>query len=441
MILLWRSKLINILESNSDICQIFTMNEQIVEPTRGNGKDILLQAFHWNLVKTKGTGTLNNQKRSWYKTLIDIAPEIHSLGITILYLPPPWIDDSHWESNGKHGGGEGYFWRDFDLNSRYGTKQELIELVSTFHKLDIKVIIDIVLNHRDRFRMKKDTWEYPGPAWRISGSDTGGAFFDGSCDLKLDMPEVYNRFKHALNELLDECHVDGWRWDFVWGYHPKDVFSLIKDTKKVEYFSVGEYWQAASIKDDPMFQRYGSNERSRILGWAKESGCCVFDMILKKEINSANADYLKYGLNLSHNKSERELVATLVDNHDTGASPYSHANGWGQKVWECPSHFKSRAYAFILSTPGTPCIYWPDYFDWGLTEIKDLVQARKKAGITSGSNWIDLTEKYNGFAAFIKNEKDEPSLAISIDSNFHDPGTEWEVAASKKGEWTVWTKK
>jgi hypothetical protein len=30
--------------------------------TRGNKKDIILQAFHWNLVKTKGTGTLDGQK-------------------------------------------------------------------------------------------------------------------------------------------------------------------------------------------------------------------------------------------------------------------------------------------------------------------------------------------------------------------------------------------
>jgi hypothetical protein len=417
------------------------MSQTVDIATRGNGKDVLLQAFHWNLVKTSGTGTLSLKNESWYQTLIRKADEIVGLGITILYLPPPWIDDSEWKSGDKHGGGEGYFWRDFDLNSRYGTKEDLIRLVNIFHSYKIKVIIDVVLNHRDRFRMQHDIWSYPGPAWRAGGKDTGGAFFDGSCDLKLDLPEVYNRFKQALNELLDEVHVDGWRWDFVWGYHPNDVFSLIKDTAKTEYFSVGEYWQSASIKDDPMFQRYGSNERSRILGWAKESGCCVFDMVLKKEINSCNANYLKYGLNLSHDPKERELVATLVDNHDTGASPYSPANGWGQKVWECPSHFKSRAYAFILSTPGTPCVYWPDYFDWGITEIKDLVHARKLAGITSGSEWIDLTDTYGGFAAIIKNEKKDDALAISIDSNFHDPGMDWKKAAEKSGEWTVWIKR
>ncbi len=416
------------------------MDKSELQITRGNGKDILLQGFHWNLVKTKKTGTMDNREISWYKVLTDKAKEISELGFTILYLPPPWIDESHWEGNGKHGGGEGYFWHDFDLNSNYGTKTELIELVDALHKVNVKVIIDIVLNHRDKNKMKSDLWAYPGPHWRAGGKENGGAFLDGSCDLRIEHEEVYSRFKIALNELLDDCKIDGWRWDFVWGYHPKDVMSLIKDTAKEEYFSVGEYWQSASISDDPMFLRYGGSEKSRIIGWANDSGCAVFDMILKKELNTGNPANFKYGINCSSNIEERKMSVTLVDNHDTGASPYSVANGWGQKVWECPAEFKSHAYAFILSMPGTPCIYWPDFFDWGLTEIADLVKARKKAGIVSGSEWIDLTDKYSGFAAIVKNELNEEALAISIYSNFTPDLSIWKLEVSKEG-WSVWLKK
>lgn len=409
-----------------------------MKKTRGNGRDILLQGFHWNLVKTRGTGTLANQKKSWYSILQDKLQEIADIGFTILYLPPPWVDDSFWEGNGKHGGGEGYFWRDFDLNSRYGTKKELKELVSHAHSKGIKVIVDIVLNHRDRHRMQADLWTYPGPQWRISGKETGGAFLDGTCDLKLDHPDVYNRFKSALNEILDDCGVDGWRWDFVWGYHPKDVFSLIQDTQKEEYFSVGEYWQAAGIQDDPMFLRYGGCERDRIVGWAKESGCTVFDMILKRELNTGDPSRFKYGINTSEILEERELAVTLVDNHDTGASPYSSANGWGQKVWECAPEFKSRAYCFTICTPGTPCVYWPDLFDWNLSEIKDLVGIRKAAGIIAGSEWVDLTSRYTGFAGIIKDGTGRDALALSILSNYNGPGDGWSLALEKKGEWTVW---
>ncbi len=411
-----------------------------MKTTRGNGKDIILQGFHWNLVKTAGTGTLDARGESWYSILKSKMKEISEIGFTILYLPPPWVDDSYWEGNGKHGGGEGYFWRDFDLNSRYGSKQDLVDLVSEAHANGVKIIIDIVLNHRDRHRMKDDIWSYPGSQWRASGKETGGAFLDGSCDLKLDNPEVYNRFKKALNELLDDCKVDGWRWDFVWGYHPKDVFSLINDTSKEEYFSVGEYWQSAGISDDPMFLRYGGSERSRIVGWATDSGNCVFDMILKRELNTGDPSKFKYGINSSSSKEERELSVTLVDNHDTGASPFSSANGWGQRVWECNPDYKSRAYCFILTMPGTPCIYWPDLFDWDLIEIKDLIKIRKEAGIVSGSEWIDLTNQYSGFAGVVLNETGRESLAVSILSNYTGPGEGWSVALERKGEWTVWKK-
>jgi alpha-amylase len=408
--------------------------------TRGNGRDIILQAFHWNLVKTKGTGTMDGETKSWYKTLEAMAARISELGFTVVYLPPPWIDDSLWEKDGKHGGGEGYFWRDFDLNSRYGTKEELTNLVNALHRFGVKVIVDIVLNHRDRMRMQTDIWPYPGPHWRAMGDDTGGAFLDGSSDLHLDHPEVYSRFYKALSELQNDVHVDGWRWDFVWGYHPHDVFELIRDTEKTEYLSVGEYWQSGSIPEDPMFMRYGGCERSRLIGWAKESGSCVFDMVLKRELNTGNPSNFKYGINCSESAEDRAATVTLVDNHDTGASPSSPANGWGQKVWECLPEFKSRAYAFILTMPGTPCVYWPDLFDWDITEIKELIQIRKKAGITASSKWIDLTTKHTGFAGIVCNEKGEEALAVSIHSDFKDPGQGFSKAAEKEDEWIVWIK-
>jgi hypothetical protein len=36
-----------------------------------------------------------------------------------------------------------------------------------------------------------------------------------------------------------DCGVDGWRWDFVWGYGVEDVAKLIRDTRRKEYFSMG----------------------------------------------------------------------------------------------------------------------------------------------------------------------------------------------------------
>ena len=413
------------------------MAEQIA---RGTGRDVVLQAFHWNLVKTQGTGTIDGCSESWYEILRNRAPEIAELGFTIVYLPPPWVDDSRWEAGGQHGGGEGYFWRDFDLNSRYGTKQELAALVTTLHENGVKSIVDLAVNHRDASRMQADIWEYPGPCWRRGGKDTGGRFQDGAYDLALGYPVVQKAVLRALNELMDDCGVDGWRWDFVWGYSVEDTVGWIHATDKTEYFSMGEYWQCSSDHpDDPMIPKYGRNERDRILGWAKDSKSCAFDILLKRAIQSADPALLKRGLNASSDREDRELVVTYVDSHDTGASPYSVANGWGQKHWECPPGFKSKAYAYILTMPGTPCVYWPDCFDWGMKEeIAALLRVRKEAGVISGSDWVDLTDAHTGFAAKVKNEVGDETLAVSIGSDYVGPGDGWTVACEKPGEWTVW---
>lgn len=410
---------------------------------RGNGNDVIIQAFHWNLVKTQGTGTIDGHKENWYQILNSMVYRIAADGFTVVYLPPCWRDDSEWYSQGRCGGGEGYFWHDFDLNSRYGTKSDLKNLSDSLHKKDIKVIVDLVTNHRDGSRMNEDKWEYPGPCWALGNVDTGGTFMDGKYDLCLSNVIVQKRMVEAMNELMDECGIDGWRWDYVWGFEVEQVNAWIRRTNKTEYLSVGEYWQDSPyMTNDPMVKRYGADEAARILGWANESGGCAFDIILKRMIQTCDPANLKKGLNLRPNPDEREMVVTFVDNHDMGASPYSPANGWGQQCWPCPPYYKSKAYAFILTTPGTPCVYWPDAFDWGLeNEIASLIKARKRAGITARSSWTDLTGQYTGFAGLIHNETGEESLAVSIGSDYQGPGDGWEVAAERMGEWTVWVKK
>lgn len=412
----------------------------VTDPARGSGRDIILQAFHWNLVKTQGTGSIDGSDRSWYVILREMADEICRLGFTIVYLPPPWRDDSAWEAGGKHGGGEGYFWHDFDLSSRYGTKEELGALVRVLHERGLRVICDLVPNHRDRERMERDRWPYPGPCWRSGGQDTGAGFLDGRYDLALGHPEVRSRLCAAMDELMEDCGIDGWRWDFVWGYEVRDVVNIIAATRKREYFAMGEYWQGSADRvDDPFLVKYGRDERDRILGWARDTGCCAFDVRLKHEIQTANAGYLKHGLNATAPDGQRGMLVTYVDNHDTGASPWSLANGWGQKHWECPAHFKRKAYAFILSMPGVPCVYWPDCFDWGLKwDIEALIAVRRRAGVVADSRWDDWTDRHTGFAGMVRAEDGAPALVVSIGSDLDDPGPGWRLACSRAGQWTVW---
>ncbi|MGF1467920.1 MAG: alpha-amylase family glycosyl hydrolase [Sandaracinaceae bacterium] len=416
---------------------------QTPEVARGDGRDVMLQAFHWNLVKTQGTGTVDGQDRSWYRILReDFVDRIAALDVSLVLLPPPWVDDSAWEEGGRHGGGEGYFWRDFDLDSRYGTKAELIDLVAALRARGIRCIADLVVNHRDAHRMRQDVWPYPGPHWRLGGEDSGAGFLDGRFDLNLNHPDVRARILRAMNELLDEVGVVGWRWDFVWGYRPEEVVAAIRATPAREYFSFGEYWQGMPDKpDDPFIARYGREERDRIIGWALDTGCCALDIPTKGAIQSGDPRWLGAGLHADPDPEVRGLAVTYVDNHDTGASPHSPSSGWGQKHWECPPHFKSMAYAYVLSMPGVPTVYWPDAFDWGFEErLRGLIAARRRAGVTARSAWRDLRPPHEGFAAVVADERGEESLALSIGSDYPGPGRGWEAAAEHPGQWTVWVR-
>lgn len=325
---------------------------------RGSGRDVILQAFHWNLVKTQGTGTMDGAERSWYVELRERAARIAELGFTVVYLPPPWRDDSWWNVGDKHGGGEGYFWHDFDLDSRYGTKAELAALVAELKKHGVRAIVDVVVNHRDHERMEKDRWTYPSSRWAVGGEDTGGQFLTGHADLNLRNRLVFQRIVQALRELSEECGVDGWRWDFVWGFAVEDVVDIMRATPRDEYLSIGEYWQGDNnLAGDPLIARYGSKECERILGWARDTGSCAFDIKLKEAIQSGDPHRLRDGLNCLSDPEKRAMMVTYVDNHDTGSSPWCPANGWGQQHWPCPDEFKSKAYAFILTMPGIPSVY------------------------------------------------------------------------------------
>ena len=55
----------------------------------------------------------------------------------------------------------------------------------------------------------------------------------------------------------------------------------------------------------------------------------------------------------------------------------------------------NSAYAYILTHPGVPCVYWKHYFDWGddlRNKIRALINARKVAGVHSGSE-LHLQER------------------------------------------------
>ncbi len=94
---------------------------------------------------------------------------------------------------------------------------------------------------------------------------------------------------------------------------------------------------------------------------------------------------------------------TFLDNHDTEycrEESYRHQN-------DPTRHFTGKmadlGYAYLLTHPGVPCVFWPHYFDWGEAarrRIDRLIKVRQHAGVHAGSH-VDIKEATNGLYAAI----------------------------------------
>jgi len=123
-------------------------------------EDVMLQAFDWN-VQNQPPG------QTWYDVITQNRNEINNAGIDLIWMPPP--------SNSA--APQGYLPRElYDMNSAYGTESQLRNLINQYHSLDIKVISDIVINHRVG---SNDAVTFTNPAWPtyyITADDEGRNF-------------------------------------------------------------------------------------------------------------------------------------------------------------------------------------------------------------------------------------------------------------------------
>ena len=96
----------------------------------GRGDEIMLQGFNWDSSRVN---------HGWWEVLKGQVDEIADYGFSLVWLPPPTASVSS----------EGYMPTDlYDLNSQYGSVDELRELIGMFHGRGVKVLGDTVLNHR-----------------------------------------------------------------------------------------------------------------------------------------------------------------------------------------------------------------------------------------------------------------------------------------------------
>ena len=173
----------------------------------------------------------NNDGIGDIRGIIEKLDYIKSLGIDAIWCSP-FYDSPNCDN--------GYDIRDYKkIMSEFGTMEDVEELINECHKRDIKIIIDLVMNHTSDehewfkkalagdkkyqnyyvFEDKPNNWTslFSGSAWRYFeelGKYGLHLFADKQMDLNWDNPEVRKEMYDIANYWLEKG-VDGFRMDVV----------------------------------------------------------------------------------------------------------------------------------------------------------------------------------------------------------------------------------
>lgn len=403
------------------------ISEAPLKAYSGSTSDVMLQGFHWNTWKY---GTWNIIKNN--------ATNIKNAGFTMVWLPPV----------SKSTGGTGYLpteWKNY--NSAHGSTNQLKAALNALNNKGVKPIADIVVNHRcgtnnwadfsnpsfadnRRAVTRDDEWGQGTGNW-----DTGDGYSAGR-DLDHTYSDVRSKIKNWLNN-LKSIGFKGWRYDYVKGFNGS--YSGEYNSATSPHFSVGEIWP--DITGNYYASGNGVNyHRQKIMDWIDATGSksTAFDFTTKWQLMLALDRSEYWRLKDPNGKAIgaigwwSKMSVTFIDNHDTGPSP-----GGGQDHWPFPGNKVEQGYAYILTHPGIPCVYWPHYFDWGSglkNAIKTLISLRKEKGVKSTSSLSIKAADSSKYAAAING-----NLAVKIGHGNWSPGGGWTFRASGNN-WAVWTR-
>eukprot|EP00877_Chromochloris_zofingiensis_P005318 jgi/Chrzof1/14788/Cz09g16070.t1 len=405
---------------------------------------VLLQGFGWCSHKQPG----------WYNILKSKIPEMKAAGITHLWLPPP----------SQSVAPEGYLpGQLYNLQSSYGNKEELIALNAALKEAGIVPLADIVINHRcadsqdsqGRWNNYHDDVDHDGKSldwgrWAITcndhefggqGNPDTGADFGGAPDLDHANPELREALCHWLQHLKRDIGFEGWRFDFVKGFAGRFITEYVDKSTGGDALNVGELWVDLDWQEGGLaFNQDGA--RQAIVNWIDETQqrSTAFDFVTKGILQEAVKNTEYWRLRDNQGKAPGLLgwwpsrSVTFIDNHDTGSS---------QQHWPFPADKVATGYAYIMTHPGMPCVFWEHLFDWGqevANTIKTLKEVRHRNGINARSKLEILCADADMYVGRI-GDSVTVKLGPRYDMGCHLPQESdgWKFAVSGP-EFAVWEK-
>ena len=384
-----------------------------------NYKGVMLQGFYWD-------GYADSK---W--TVLESQADELSTYFNLIWIPQSGKTSDYHHTKRQTMGYDPCFW--LDHNSCWGTQDELKHMIKTFKDKGTGIIEDVVINHKNGLNTWTDfpdetsgsysiTWDntnFSGicqddecnkNGYKTTGAKDTGDNFDGYRDLDHTNETVQKNVKTYLDFLLKELGYAGFRYDMVKGYSAK--YTGIYNTSANPTYSVGECWDG---------------NKTVVTNWingTKVDGkiqSAAFDFPMKYKINSAfgsgNWSALKEQM-LSNDQSFARYSVTFVDNHDT----YRESTKLNSNI--------CAANAYILTMPGTPCLFLKHWQSNKGTLMK-LIETRKAAGITNQSEILSANTSGNGFVLSVKGANGTLLLLLGTVDNASTDGYQLAVEGKK----------
>ena len=319
----------------------------------------------------------------------------------------------------------------FNQNSSFGTEAELRSLITKFKAAGIGAIADVVVNHRNTdgwFTFPAET--YKGVTYQMLSTDIcknddegktatqaatdgvslsqnndEGTDFGGCRDIDHKSENVQKVIKAYLKYLKDDLGYTGFRYDMVKGFDGSHVADY-NDATGVEY-SVGEYWDG-NDKIESWINRTNKKSAAFDFQFRYNVRDAVNGAANGKVTKSSDWSKLNSNDNLMHDANYRRYAVTFVENHDTQKRSESEQNDPLRKD-------TIAANAYMLAMPGTPCIFQPHWNAYK-SEIKEMIAARKYAGITNMSNYDNKQSKKTLYVNEVTGTKHKLLVAVGNDA-------------------------
>ena len=319
----------------------------------------------------------------------------------------------------------------FNQNSSFGSEAELRSLITKFKAAGIGAIADVVINHRNTegwYTFPAETYKgvtYQMQSTDICKNDDGGTTatqaatdgvslsqnndegtdFGGCRDIDHKSENVQKVIKAYLKYLKDDLGYTGFRYDMVKGFDGSHVADY-NDATGVEY-SVGEYWDG-NDKIESWINRTNKKSAAFDFQFRYNVRDAVNGAANGKVATSSDWSKLNSNDNLMHDANYRRYAVTFVENHDTQKRSESEQNDPLRKD-------TIAANAYMLAMPGTPCIFQPHWRDYK-PELKEMIAARKYAGITNMSNYANKQSKKTLYVNEVTGTKHKLLVAVGNDA-------------------------